>query len=78
MNNEHLQSVIGYIISKDKLERRNSEIFKKHDQKNLKLPERPGNKNVWEKDTVLDLYKKSAIAGSFNQLTRQCQFSLSS
>jgi len=76
-NNERLHSAIGYIAPKDKLEGRDTRIFKERDQKLEAAREARKQKRI-EKRNSFDSLKTSTISNNINQLTQQTQFSISS
>ncbi len=76
-NNERLHSAIGYIAPTDKLEGRDTRIFKERDQKLEAAREVRKQKRI-EKRNSFDSLKTSTISNNVNQLTQQTQFSISS
>ncbi len=76
-NNERLHSAIGYIAPKDKLEGQDTQIFKERDQK-LEAAREARKQKRLEYRERLKSNNVSTTADTFNQLTLQRQFSISS
>ena len=76
-NNKRVHSVIGYIEPKDKLQGKDTQIFKERDQKLEAAREARKQKRI-EKRNSFDSLKTSTISNNINQLTQQTQFSISS
>ncbi len=76
-NNERLHSAIGYIAPKDKLEGRDTQIFKERDQK-LEAAREARKQKRLEYRERLKSNNVSTTADNVNQLTLQRQFSISS
>ncbi len=76
-NDERLHSAIGYIAPKDKLEGRDTQIFKERDQKLEAAREARKQKRLEMRQSI---YSKqiSTTADNINQLTHQSRFSISS
>ncbi|MEI8185777.1 MAG: hypothetical protein WCG19_03675 [Chlorobiaceae bacterium] len=72
-----LISAIGYIAPKDKLEGRDSQIFKERDQK-LEAAREARKQKRLEMRPALASGKTSTTADTINQLTQQPRFSISS
>jgi len=69
--------VIGYIEPKDKLQGKDTQIFKERDQK-LEAA-RDARKQTWlEKRNSIESLKTPTISNNDNQLTLPTQFSISS
>jgi len=76
-NNKRVHSVIGYIEPKDKLQGKDTQIFKERDQK-LEAA-RDARKQTWlEKRNSIESLKTPTISNNDNQLTLPTQFSISS
>jgi len=75
-NDERLHSAIGYIAPKDKLEGRDTQIFKERDQK-LEAAREARKQKRLEMRLSLDSKQISTTADPINQLTQQSRFSIS-
>lgn len=75
-NDERLHSAIGYIAPKDKLEGRDTQIFKERDQKLEAAREARKQKRLAMR-LSLDSKQISTTADTINQLTQQSRFSIS-
>jgi putative transposase len=75
-NEAHLQSAIGSIAPKDKLEGRDARIYKERDQK-LKVAREARKQNRREMRPSLDTKQITSTAATINQLTQQDRFSIS-
>jgi len=75
-DNEQLHNAIGYIVSKDKLQGNDTQIFKERDQK-LEAARDARKQKRFEKRNNIESFKTPIILNNVNQLTQQIQFSIS-
>ena len=76
-NNERLHSAIGYVTPKDKLEGRDKQIFTERDQK-LEAARAARKQKRLEEKRRPERHQIPTAGGSFNSLTQQELFSISS